>query len=87
VSWNAGDWVHIAAVWDKNGFDGGKTMAIFVDGVEVASTTAAMVFTAPVKIETLLFGNIAGNLDRSARGLIDDLKLLNYAKTDFSDRF
>ncbi len=93
----ANEWMHVAVSWDGDGMDqyGGKTLALFVDGVEVASSVQK--FTAPAGFdEYLILGGSPGsgfvqNSPRKAysgaSGSFDNLKVWDYAKTDFSDRF
>ncbi|MDD5589370.1 MAG: hypothetical protein PHP92_04920 [Candidatus Nanoarchaeia archaeon] len=40
VNWSAGDNVYIKFIWDKDaGFDGAKTFALYLNGVEILSST------------------------------------------------
>jgi len=84
-TWSANDLVHIAVVWDKDaGFDGAKTIAIYVNNVQVASDTSA--FGTPAwGANDLYVGNRAGN-DRDADGIIDNFKIWDDTATDFSDK-
>jgi hypothetical protein len=68
---------------------------LFIDGVEVASTTQTYPTTYPFG-EYLALGSstgqsfdpsLPGNNYSGASGDIDNLKIWDYAKTDFSDRF
>lgn len=89
-TWDANELIHLAMAWDEDaGFDGDKTIALYKNGVEIWSVTTAL--------------NIADALTRSAIGLyfdnqlhtwgapdnmvVDNLKVWDYPKIDFSDRF
>lgn len=93
----ANEWMHLAVVWDGDGIEsyGGKTLALFVNGVEIASTTQT--FSTTVDFDQYLsLGSQAGcvflpnspaKCYSGASGSFDNVKIWNYAKTDFSDRF
>ena len=85
--WNAGDLVHIAVAWDKDTFDGGKTIAIYINGNQTASTTVPLPVGIPVNFDLLCAGNIVLGAQRPSQSIMDNFKIYNYAKTDFSDRF
>jgi len=85
IDWSVNDLVHIACVYDKDaGFDGAKTTALYVNGVEKASGTTAFA-TLNWGTADLNVGNRSDN-DRQANGIIDNIKIWDYAKIDFSDR-
>lgn len=81
---------HIAMVWDVNGIGGSSdTVRIYIDGILHASTTQSY---NPIP------GNGVGNIGRIqnttpgwgdcfGKLTFDNLKIWNYPKTDFSDRF
>lgn len=78
-----GEWIHLAGVWDRAGIDGtDDKMQLYLNGELVASTTDSGWGTEVGEMVDICSAN-----DNSA-GLffMDNLKLWNYAKTDFSDR-
>jgi hypothetical protein len=79
------EWVHLAASWDRNGIDGtSETMRLYVDGEKVAAITENdWGNTVGERVD------ICGGNDHNIIGkfIMDNLKVWNYAKTDFSDRF
>lgn len=83
--WTAGDLVHLAFVWDiAAGFDATKTMAVYVNGVETASTTTALgAFTDDT---TNFYVCDGSSLTLGLDAIIDNIKIWDYAKIDFSDR-
>ncbi len=94
--WNEGDEMHLAIIYDRNGIPdtGGKTIIIFRDGVEMCSTTDNNWVIVPIKCVWLMAwaGTSFGGDTRllgypGAGGVMDNFKIYNYAKTDFSDRF
>lgn len=73
-------WVHISAVWDRNGINNSnETMQLYLNGNKVASTSANNWSSS--------FGeraDIAGANDFPAgKFIIDELKIYNVAKTKF----
>ncbi len=91
TTWAPGNIVHIALVWDKARFSGGKTMAIYVNGVMTGSVTNTLLLQEGVRyFDAVHVGNAAfgGSYnDMPVMGTMDNIKIYNYAKTDFSDRF
>jgi len=92
--WSAGDLVHLAVSWDISGIDEtGETMRIFVNGDKTAGTSNILKTISVADIgEHIFFGNTrdvnqSPNFNTPLRGVIDNLKIYNYAKSDFSDRF
>jgi Ca2+-binding RTX toxin-like protein len=94
ISTHNGSWIHLAGVWDRAGVAGTtETIRLYLNGVEVASGTGSgwgtnagacarpALITCPV--------DIAGGNDEDIAGkfFVDNVKVWNYAKTDFSDRF
>lgn len=76
-------WIHIAAVWNRIGIDGtNDTMRLYVDGNIVATTTQNNWGTAVGDL-----ADICGANDAAGYFSMDNLKIWNYAKTDFSDRY
>jgi hypothetical protein len=87
-----GDWHHYALVWNPAGIpgviDGTRCVAIFVDGrLNTGSWNGPVVPPGPW---TLPSGGRLGLLCHqgmpSGRIIFDNLKIWNYAKTDFGDR-
>src|SRR5262249_25045556 len=78
-------WIHLAGVWDRQGIAGTTdTMRLYLNGVEVASTTQNGWGTTVGTVADIDGGNDA---DIVGKFSIDNLKLWSGAKTDFSDRF
>ena len=82
---------HFAFAWDNNGIDSSSdTMRIYVDGVNVASGSAALpagVFDPYLYVGTAPNSGSLSTFYDAVKGVSDNLKIWNYAKTDFSDRF
>jgi len=77
---------HWAAVWNTTGIDGGSdTQRIYFNNGLVRSSTASL--TAPVGSGTLYLGDYGNSLGNPFGGIIDNFKIYNYDKIDFSDRF
>jgi hypothetical protein len=80
-----GTWIHLAGVWDVSGI-GGTTdkLRLYVNGDVVASSVLA-------EWSGGTFGSaadICGGQDYAAgRFAMDNLKIFDYAKTNFADRF
>lgn len=85
ASWNAGDIMHIAVVYDRSkSFDGSKSLALYINGVERASSTSDFdQFTNEEFYLCISPSSDAYNFI----GYIDNLKIYDYPKIDFSDRF
>jgi hypothetical protein len=90
-----GHWIHIAGVWDRQGIAGtSDTIRLYVNGKVVARSKATNWGTTPcgrrvsARPAGACFLDVAGCNDVCAGTFaVDDLKLWNYAKTDFSNRF
>jgi hypothetical protein len=85
-SWNAGDLVHLAFVWDSGGFsEGGTTyyQAVYMNDTFLGGSTNSGFGTEwrRTKLYIGSWGGTTGNAD----GVIDNLKIYDYGKTDFSD--
>lgn len=80
--------VHIAAVWDRNGINSsGDYLQLYVDGTLILSNTTDNTWgndntSGDFRIATPWDSSFA--IDRYA---LDNMKIWDYAKTDFSDRF
>lgn len=90
-SWQNGDLVHMAFSWNRDGINGtSDTMRIYQDGVLKASST--MQFFAEVggaDVKDLYIGVCGTRTQHDQSGnyyVIDNIKIWDYAKIDFSDR-
>ncbi|MBI4977615.1 MAG: hypothetical protein HZC28_09040 [Spirochaetes bacterium] len=81
---------HLAFVWDEDGIGGGSNkIRIYVDGVLVGATNYGVARNVELS-QPFVVGDIhatSGWPEWCAQGVIDNLKIWNYAKTNFSDRF
>jgi len=91
LSWGADELHHFAIVYDRKGFDNGKTIAIYLDGVERASTASDWGGYAEGGFLPLWLANRAADPQyggwQLSHTIFDNIKIWDYAKTDFSDRF
>jgi len=82
---------HVAWSWDASGIGGtGKTEILYWDGVETASDTLPITATAQYRgdqWDNFYLGSTGSGSDYIAQFDLDNVKIWNYAKTDFSDRF
>jgi FG-GAP-like repeat/Concanavalin A-like lectin/glucanases superfamily/PASTA domain len=86
-----GRWIHVAGVWDRHGIAGTRdTVRLYVNGKVVAASRATSwgTTTCARRISArpagACFPDIAGCNDRCAGAFaVDDVKLWNYAKTDY----
>jgi hypothetical protein len=93
ISQYNGQWIHVAGVWDRNGIAGsGDTIRLYVNGEVVAASqendwgTTTCADRLPGVDRCFL--DIAGCNDTCADTFsVDNLKVWDYAKTDFDDRF
>jgi hypothetical protein len=80
-----GNWIHVAGVWDRNGIANTlDTIRLYVNGTLAASTqTGGWGTTVGQRAD------IGGGNDQNIAGqfAIDNLKVYDYALTDFSHRF
>jgi hypothetical protein len=82
---NLNEPVHVAVVWDRNGIeDSEQTQRIYVNGELVSFGTKSNWGTNNYGITRMATG-IDSNYEES-RYAMDNIKVYNYAKTDFSDR-
>jgi hypothetical protein len=83
-----GDWHHYALVWNLGGIpgiaDGKQTVAVFLNGRLHASARNDGGAGPPPKGGRLALMRNQGGVGRVR---LDDLKVWNWAKTDFADRF
>ena len=77
---------HVAVVWDIDGIDGSSDkVRMYRNGSVVGSTSASWNTVGPVQDDIILgYGPDGGGYDKF---ISDNLKIWDYAKTDFSDRF
>lgn len=74
-----GEWIHIAAVWDRAGIDGtSDAMRLYVNESQAAATTQN---TWGISVGSL--ADICGANDAAGYFSMDNLIIWNYAKTDF----
>jgi len=87
VSTDKTTWKHVALVWNAAGIDGNPahTNAVYLDGVLLGYSNSAVPSSTGNKIIRLDLGSYYPGYFFS--GWVDDLKMFNYSKTDFSDRF
>lgn len=85
-TWTSGDVVHYAYVVDSSGIAGSSDKArCYINGALAgASTTIALTSIGGTNV-TLYVTNSRGA--GTWKGTVDNIKVYNYAKTDFSDRF
>jgi hypothetical protein len=93
ISQYNGRWIHVAGVWDRNGIDGSTdTVRLYVDGQVVAASQesdwGATTCSHRLPGVDRCFLDVAGCNDTCADTFSEDnLKVWDYAKTDFGDRF
>jgi hypothetical protein len=93
ISQYNGRWIHVAGVWDRNGIDGSAdTVRLYVDGQVVAASQESDwgTTTCSQRLPGVdrCFLDVAGCNDTCADTFSEDnLKVWDYAKTDFGDRF
>ena len=80
-----GENFHLATVWNTAGIAGGSDIVrVYFNNLLIANTTTAA--PAPVGSCVLDVGIYAQGYSNPLGGVVDNLKIYNYAKTDFSDR-
>jgi len=86
LSWNVDDLLHVAVTWDREGNDIGasKTLALYVNNVEVASSTTT--WAADTVLADLIVGLHGNETTLHSDMVIDNIKIHDVCKTDFSDR-
>jgi hypothetical protein len=87
-------WIHVAGVWDRSGIAGSADkVRLYVNGEVVAASQSSSWGTTPCARrrpagQWRCFTDVAGCNDTCANTFeVDNLKLWNYAKTDYGDRF
>ena len=85
---STGTWYHLAFSWDGAGIPGagGKTCIGWIDGVEVVSAITTFNATGFEDSQKLQIANSSSDTSQYIHGTVDNVKVHNYAKTDFSDR-
>lgn len=83
-NWVVDELIHWAVAWDRGGTDIGdnKTVIIFRNGIEIGSSTTT--WNESTGISTNLF--IGGTAGSSPSIIIDNLKIYNLSKIDYSER-
>jgi len=93
ISQYNGTWIHIAGVWDRNGIDGtADTIRLYVNGQVVAASQqndwGSTTCDHRLPGQDRCFVDVDGCNDSCADTFAEDnLKVWDYAKTDYSDRF
>ncbi len=88
---NAGDIMHLAFVWDINkSIEGQYSLALYQNGVLIGSDTNSLK-PQPNWASNIIIAGIGDNYTNinrweGCKGPMDNLKVWNYPKTDFSDR-
>ncbi|WP_420317393.1 BspA family leucine-rich repeat surface protein [Ekhidna sp.] len=77
TSWEIGKWYHLAGVYD------GTNVYLYIDGVLEDQISAPGITTTS---SDLVIGN-SNSLDAAFDGVIDEFRVWDIAKSDFSDRF
>jgi YVTN family beta-propeller protein len=81
-------WVHVAFVWDVGGIGGTQDrLRIYRDGVLVAANQDDFATVRQDSRIVKILGHHAYSRFGQPTAYLDNLKVWNYAKTDFSDRF
>ncbi len=79
------EWIHIAASWDRSGINGSQeTIQLYIDGEKVKHTIRPLDQELQIG-DTAIIGG--GSPEAMRAFYIDNLKIWNFAKTDFTDRF
>ncbi|WP_215224097.1 LamG domain-containing protein [Echinicola shivajiensis] len=80
---NRDKWIHLVVVWDRSGIDGsGETIQLYINGEKAAATSEAG-WGTKVGEQADIAGGTSDWWDRKKPFYIDELKIYNYAKTDF----
>lgn len=89
VSFSANDWLHLAVTWNKNGINGTSyNLQFYVNGslltIAVGDPTTA-IYASNVVVTAGVAFRANGN-GQGCMGLVDNVKIYDYEKIDFSDR-
>ena len=91
LGWNeipVGEWVHLGFVWDLDGIDGTEDeLRIYRDGALVDKNTDKISGINSSIEEVRVLGHHAYSRFGEPAAYLDNLKVWEFAKTDFSDRF
>ena len=91
LGWNdipVGEWVHLGFAWDLNGIDGTEDkLRVYRDGVLVGKNTDAISGIKSSTQEVRVLGHHAYSRFGQSTAYLDNLKVWDFAKIDFSDRF
>jgi len=86
-----GEWVHLAITWNRLGIAGGSdTSRFYVNGVAVSTSTATVASWSMPVGWYYTFGNASDGtapISANANSYVDNLKIYQVEKTDYSDRF
>ena len=86
ASYNLSQWYHEAFTFDVNGLDGGATTAaLYIDGVSTLTDTASWTPTNFSSGQDMAVTQ-AYSAAAPMAGVIDNIKIYNYGKTNFRDR-
>jgi type II secretory pathway pseudopilin PulG len=85
-TWVAGQVVHVAVVWDCTGrqIGGGRTMALYIDGVRCETAAETTTWTPVAFGSTVSLGEY-DLFDGEAT--FENIRIYTYCKTDFTDRY
>jgi len=86
VSWSVDDLLHLAVTWDREGNDIGssKTVALYVNNVEEASSTTT--WNTDTVGTDLVLGLHRNEVSMHSDVVADNIKTYNIVKIDFSDK-
>lgn len=95
IPFEAGDWLHFAFVWDMNGLsiDPEVNYGVYANGqyyplVDADNPGASLDFLmAHPDPAYLSLGYYTADYNNRMNGVMDNVKIWDFAKTDFSDRF
>jgi len=88
MTWNAGELIHLALSWDNDKIDGTNRAILYVNGVPVSYSTGNITLADKLAYNGALCLYWDGvHKDYHSEQTLVDLKVYDYAKTDFSDRF
>ncbi|MFC1517987.1 LamG-like jellyroll fold domain-containing protein, partial [Candidatus Margulisiibacteriota bacterium] len=86
-TWSADELLHVAAVWDSSGINGtSENIAIYVNGEKQGTNNGTLNFTGNFTSSQMGYLTYLGPY-YSADTIVDNLKIYDHAKTDFSNRF